>query len=116
MLLEFDQWLLHRACEHEDGVLLHHRIGNIALVSLLHSELSREAEKFPIVMEKILYSGTHAGDYLALDIVENLKAELDHLGELVCSNERSQKFVDEFRQQLIELVKAALEVRKPISF
>ncbi len=116
LLLEFDQWLFHRACEHEDGVLLHHRIGNIALVSLLWNELSRETEKFPIIMQKILYSGTHAGDYLSLDVVENLETELDYLGKLVCSTERSQKFVDEFRQQLIELVKTALEVGKPISF
>jgi hypothetical protein len=115
-LLEFDQWSFHRACEHENGVLLHHRIGNIALVNLLRNELSREAGKFPILLQKILYSGTHAGDYLSLDVVENLKKELDYLAGLVCSDERSHNFVVDFRQQLIELVEAALEVRKPISF
>lgn len=115
-LFEFDQWSFHRACEHENGVLLHYRIGNIALVSLLHNELSREAEKFPILLQKVLYSGTHAGDYLSLDIVGNLKKELDYLAGLVCSDERSQKFVVEFRQQLIELVETSLKVKKPISF
>jgi hypothetical protein len=116
ILLEFDQWLIHRACEHEDGVLLHHRIGNIALVSLLHSKLSHEAEKFPVIMQKILYSGSHAGDYLSLDIVERLKTELDFLDGFVCSSARNQEFFDEFRQKLIELVETALEVKKPISF
>ena len=116
ILLEFDQWFLNRACEHEDGVLLHYRIGNIALVSLLWNELSRVAEKFPVIMQKILYSGTHAGDYLSLDVVESLKTELDYLGKLICSNQRSQEFVDEFHQHLTELVKTSLEVGKPLSF
>ena len=116
ILIEFDQWLFNRACEHEDGVLLHHRVGNIALVSLLYSELSRGAEMFPVILQKILYSGTHAGDYLSLDVVESLKIELDYLGYFVCSSERSQEFVNEFHQHLVELVKAALEVKKPISF
>jgi hypothetical protein len=33
-LLSFDRWLLERACEHENGILLHHRIGNLALVGV----------------------------------------------------------------------------------
>ena len=115
-LLEFDQWLLNRACEHENGVLLHHRIGNIVFVSLLQSELSRDAEKFPVTMQKILYSGTHAGVYLSLDVVERLKTELEFLDGFVCSSARSEEFVDEFRQQLSELVKTASEDKKPISF
>jgi hypothetical protein len=36
--LAFDQWQLERACEHELGVLLHHYIGNIALVAALRDE------------------------------------------------------------------------------
>src|ERR1700755_1448803 len=63
-LLEFDRWLLERDCEHENGVLLHHRIGNLAQVTLLRGELNREAGKVPIVLEKVVYSDTHAGDYL----------------------------------------------------
>ena len=36
-LLAFDRWR-KGACAHEDGILLHHFIGNVALVGLLHSE------------------------------------------------------------------------------
>jgi hypothetical protein len=114
--LEFDQWLFYRACEHENGVLLHHRMGNIALVSLLRNELSRESEKFPVILQKILYNGIHAGDYLALDEVVKLKTELDELGGAAASDARNKQFIDDFHEQLVELTNASLQVKKPISF
>jgi hypothetical protein len=115
-LLEFDRWLLKRACEHENGVLLHHRIGNLAQVGLLRGELSREAGKFPIVLEKVIYSGTHAGDYLSLDDVRQLESELRDMDRFVCSDKANQKYIKWFGRQMRELAKAALSVSKPISF
>lgn len=116
VLLEFDAWLHDRACEHEDGVLLHHRIGNIALVRLLREELEREAARFPFLLEKVLYNGVHAGDYLSLDIVLKVQSEAEELTEFAASDERNQGFVEEFRKQMQGLVDAALSVRKPVSF
>ena len=115
-ILEFDQWCLDRACNHENGVKIHHYIGNIALVSLLHREISREENKFDLILNKILYSGTHAGDYLEIKVVRQIQRELLHLSELVCSDKRSQDFVNYFCQQLNELVNESLKVNKPISF
>jgi hypothetical protein len=115
-VLEFDQWLLYRACEHENGVLLHHYLGNIARVSNLRKDLSVNVERFPIILEKILYSGTHCGDFLRLETVKNLKKEIDYLEAFVCSNELSQERVSYFCKQLIELTNAALRVGKPILF
>src|SRR5437667_8483205 len=48
--IAFDRWLSERACEHEDGILVHHRIGNAGLVGELQKELSREAHMFPIIL------------------------------------------------------------------
>ncbi len=115
-LLAFDQWLLHRACEHPNGVLLHHHIGNLAQVGLLRSELGREVEAFSILLSKVLYSGTHTGDYLLPEDLSNVQAELDRLDKFVSSSERNQEDVDSFRLQMLELVGAALRVGKPISF
>ena len=116
LLLEFDQWLLRRACQHENGVLLHHRIGNIALIGLLRNELSRQAEKFPITLQKILYNGIHGGDYISLEDVKNLKNETDNFDGFVCFDKKNQEFVSDFRQQLKELINCSLQVEKPISF
>lgn len=116
VLMEIDRWAFNRACEHEDGVLLHHYIGNITRVANLYENLSTESEKFPIILKKILYSGTHCGDFLSSEEVKNLEKEIEHLKDLVFSDEASQDRVNYFRQQLEELTKTALEMGKPISF
>lgn len=115
-LLAFDEWLLHRACEHEDGVVQDHYIGNMTLVGLLRSELERQADMYPVSLAKILYSGTHTGDYLSLVDVRNLQDELKLLEGHVCLNEINQGYLAVYRQQMTELAEAALSVGKPISF
>jgi hypothetical protein len=115
-LLGFDQWLLLRACEHANGVFLRHSIGNLAQVGLLRSELERQGPLFPIVLGKVLYSGTHTGDYLALEDARNMQGELERLANFVCSSGENQQHVEWFRRQMTELAKAALHVAKPISF
>jgi hypothetical protein len=115
-LLAFDQWVMNRACEHENGILLGRYIGNMARVALLRDELEREAEKFPVSLEKVLYSGTHTGDYLPLDDVRDLQVELNRLDGFICSSGKKQEYIKEFRRQMRELMEAALDVNKPISF
>jgi len=114
--MAFDQWLLNRACDHENGVLLHHRIGNLAQVALLRGELSHEAGKFPVSLMKVLHNGMHGGDYLPLDIVGQIRGELNELSNYECSDARNEEYVKWFRQQMQELVEASLSVSKPIAF
>ena len=115
-LLTFDQWLLHRACAHPDGILFHHRVGNLAQVELLRSELESEGEMFPVLLGKVLHSGTHAGDHLSSEDIVEMQRELGKLTKLICSTEMNQVYVDRFREQMIELAGVALRVGKPISF
>jgi hypothetical protein len=103
-------------CEHEDGVLLHHRIGNIWKVALLRQELTREPENFSIILGKVIYSGSHGGDQLSVAEVRQLPEELQHLENFVCLDEANQTYIEWFRQQLWELTDVALSVGKPISF
>jgi len=116
VLSAFDEWLQKHACEHEGGVLVSHWIGNASHVGSLRSELEKDAKKFFILLEKVLYSGTHTGDYLSGKEVLKLQKELKALTEFAVSNKGSQSFVDEFRMQMKELANAALSVKKPISF
>ena len=115
-LRAFDQWLWHRACEHSSGILLHHRIGNLAQVGLLRNELEREAASFPILLTKVLYSGTHGSDYLTLADIGEVRVELERLGSFVCLRQRNQEYIDCFCRQMLELVEAAATIGKPISF
>lgn len=116
VLSGFDEWLQERACEHEEGLLISHRIGSAAHVGLLREELEKEAKKFPLLLKKVLYSGTHTGDYLLGKEILTLQKELKALAEFAASGRDSQLFVDEFRVQMEELANAALSVMKPLSF
>lgn len=115
-LLAFDEWISHRACDHPGAILLQHRIGNLAQVGLLRSELEHDPSTFPILLGKVLYSGSHTGDYLTLGETAALYVELGRLASLVCLAPSDQRYVQSFRQQMIELVETATRVRKPISF
>jgi hypothetical protein len=114
--LALDNWLSECACDHPGGILVGHRIGNIGLVGLLRNELRRSKELFPLLLEKVLYSGTHCGDYLPTDDLLMLREEIDRLAGFTCANEEHQDYMEEFRQQMEELVESALAVDKSIVF
>ena len=113
--MDFDRWNV-RACEHEWGILLHHWIGNAATVGLLRATLSQHPELFQVTLSKIVYSGVHCGDYISADRVPALLPELRSLHEVHLDNTRDERLVRYFESQLRELVEAALQVSKPISF
>jgi len=102
--------------EHRGGVLLHHRLGNISLIGLLRSELQRDASCFPILLGKVLYSGTHAGDFLEVNLIPPLKTEVETLAGFKCSQPKEQCFLTQFQKQMSELISASLSVNKPIAF
>jgi hypothetical protein len=116
ILLVLDEWLNHRACAHQSGILLHHRIGNMAMVGLLRTELAREPEKYPVILKQILYNGTHGGDYLSLDDVDLLRSELVFLNTFVGSDPTTTAHVESFRRKMWDLANASQVVGKPISF
>ncbi len=114
VLSAFDAWLQKRACEHEEGVLVSHWIGNATHVGLLRGELEKDAKKFSVLLEKVLYSGTHTGDYLSGKEIFELQNELKVLAKFAARDKDTQSFIDEFRMQIVELADAALSVKKPI--
>jgi hypothetical protein len=114
--LAFDQWQLERACEHELSVLLHHRIGNIALVAVLRTELAKQAERFPLLLTKVLYNGTHCGDFLTVEELKGLRPEVGLLTGEPCDNPDMAGFLREFAAHMAELVECALKVGKPLAF
>jgi hypothetical protein len=112
----FYDWL-KGACEHGPmGELVSHRLGNMARVGFLRSVLSDFAEQFPVLLTKVVYNGTHAGDSLSLDDIERLQSEVERLRQLRPRDQTADVIVREFEGQMSELVGAALRVRKPIVF
>src|SRR5688500_14890311 len=70
--MAFDRWLRNDACSHRNGILFHHYLGNISLVAFIRNELARD-DQFPILLKKVVYSGTHAGDWLNFETVLRLE-------------------------------------------
>ena len=114
--MRFDQWLQNRACEHAGGVLLHHFIGNIALVGLLREELATDPGTFPLLLKKVVYSGTHCGDFVPVEEIEPLAREVQALANLKCQNPEAPPYLEAFRKQMSDLVDCASRVKKPIYF
>ncbi len=114
--LAFDGWN-KSACDHDGGMLLHHRIGHIANVSLLRQVLTNQSKKaFPLILSTIIYNGVHCGDFIAADQVALLKPELQELTDVHCEDTLAEELIRHFEQQLRELVDTAMKIRKPIVF
>jgi hypothetical protein len=114
-MMEFDDWS-RTACEHPNGILVHHRLGNISAIGELRQALGRNADAFPIILSKVIYSGSHGGDHLEVFEVELLKRELEPLTELHTTDPDDEPFLRHFEHQLRDLIDWALRTKKPISF
>jgi hypothetical protein len=112
----FDEWLMNGACEHEDGVLMHHRLGNINLIADLREEIAKFTDDYPLILDAVIYSGTHSGDWIAPTVLPQLAGEVDLLLDFKCSDPDMEPFIRHFANQMRELVECALRVGKPIAF
>jgi hypothetical protein len=114
--LEFGQWNRANACEHEDGVYRHHHIGNVALVSFLRSTLQASGVEFPVTLERVVYNGVHAGDWLSVEQVSALRQDLEHMASLHLADEKQEELLRYFEFQLRDLVEYSVKLGKPIVF
>jgi hypothetical protein len=56
-----------------------YRLGNIAAISALREEAIRLIGSDSVIVQKVLYSGTHSGDAIPLESLPALSAELDSI-------------------------------------
>jgi hypothetical protein len=116
-----DEWELHdqwvaESCEH-GGYLLSLFLGNITRVGHLRSFVrgleGKPGPRFPIVLTKVLYDGTHTGDWIASDVAAELLKEVDtvlHSRDILASGET------EFFENMKLLCEASVETGNPIMF
>lgn len=116
ILETFDNWLATRACKHEEGVVAGCFIGNSTYVDNLGNALRPYSDKFPILLGKVLYSGTHTGDFIAADQVKLLRRELSFLRSVRCQDPTLKGSLRILSKKLEELAHAAIRLKKPIAF
>ncbi len=110
-----DQWLAG-ACEHE-GFLLSMFLGNITRVKNLRGFLralqGSPGPRFPILLEKVLYDGTHTGDWIPAKKSPALLKEVStvlHSSDILAESEK------EFFNNMKELCEASIATGNPIMF
>jgi hypothetical protein len=77
---------------------------------------STKANLFPVLLGKVIYSGTHCGDHLSVRNVAKLAAELDRLKSFTIADKTLDKDLQMLRRKLLKLVRIALNIKKPIAF
>jgi len=98
---------LYRACR-----VVHHRIGNISAVGYLGEEIEKHLETGrSVILDKVLYSGSHFGDWIGHEDFPQLRAELALLKGVETPEE-----VKYFVRQMEELLAAAELEGTPIAF
>ncbi len=117
-----DEYLVHdrwfkSSCPHQ-GYLAQERLGNISSIAQVRESLraweqQNKTQRFPILLEKVVYSGTHSGDFLpACDSPELLK-EVEEVTQIRSIWDACDR---EFFTSLRRLCEASLETRNPIVF
>jgi hypothetical protein len=105
-----DRWL-EKSCRH-GGVKLAIRIGNMSYVEQLRESVRDfGANRFPILLQRVLYSGTHAGDSIPVRMVPKLQGELRVLKQRPATKELLP-----FIKAMERLCGASIKTCKPIIF
>lgn len=115
-----DRWESLRPCQHEHFWLIERWLGNVSLLGLIRALLkpysSDPARDYPVLWSKVIYDGSHSGDFLPSDAVEQLSEEIDRLNNMEHLPSLDITPLVELLRKLEDLVRASQSVKKPISF
>jgi len=110
-----DKWLAE-SCEHE-GFLLSLFLGNITRVKNLRGFLThlqgKPGPRFRILLEEVLYDGTHTGDWIPIKKSPALLKEVETVlqsGDILADSEK------EFFNNMKQLCEASIATGNPIMF
>jgi hypothetical protein len=110
-----DEWL-GESCEH-GGYLLALFLGNITRVKNLRQFLrglqGKPGPRFPILLEKVLYNGTHTGDWIPREETPALLREVE---TVLLSRDILSDSEKEFFENMKQLCDAGIETGNPILF
>ncbi len=102
-----------------DYRVLHVRIGNattVAYLAVLIEGLHNGLTRFPTILARVLYSGTHCGDEIEFADVEALRLEAEELPEDLPEDMAEGGHLARFKRHLLALCDAARAQRTPIRF
>jgi hypothetical protein len=111
----FVLWKRSRACLHYEMILLRHRLGTVEQIDRLRVELEPQADCFPLLLQLVLYSGTHTCDWIPVQRLAELSIEISRLAPEKASSEVADA-LQLLKIRMAELIIAAQPTKKPICF
>jgi len=114
--ISLNLWLVHdkwcrKSCAHS-GYLISKRLGNIAAVAHVREFLERNSSHdFPLLIERVVYDGTHCGDCISASDAPQLLAETQRLRGLT-----SDPLILQFTSDVTELAEASISTGNPVVF
>ena len=112
--LEHDSWRVS-ACEHPNGELVAIRLGNMSRIAAVRSDIESiertSRDRFPIVLEKVVYDGIHSSDHIPVSEVPQLQNEINMLRSYI-----RDEYLSDFVDSMAKLCDASLRTRNPIVF
>jgi hypothetical protein len=110
-----DKWFAE-SCEH-GGYLVSERLGNISFIAHIREFVrclqSSPAPRFPILLESVIYDGTHSGDCLTSSQAKRL---LEEVNVVLQSSDILSDLEREFFASLRRLCQASIQTGNPIMF
>lgn len=116
-----DDWEAHdawvqEACEHE-GFLVSEFLGNITRVKNVRDFLKglqgSPGPKFSILLKRVVYDGTHTGDFVPVKLTPALLKEVNLV---LASSDILTQGEKEFFESMKRLCEASVETGNPIAF
>ena len=120
-----DAWMQLPPCRHDQMMMGGSHLGSAGYISWIRDVLAQALRgshlpKFPILLGKVLYSGTHTGDYITIRQVERLATELQQLKKLDLRNlgidPEDIELIKPAVNRISRLANSALKFKKPIVF
>lgn len=90
--------------------------GNISEIELIRSGLKEIAERYPVLLSKVVYNGTHCDDFLSSDEVALLSREIPWLSTVHFPDASDEEYILRFEANLKELVEVAIRLGRPVFF
>ena len=118
-----DAWMEQSPCRHTEMTAAHCHLGSIGRIAEVREilrALPPSLPNLPVLLGKVLYSGSHTGDFLTAKQVANLRSELAHLEgfDFGATRIARSKIKDllSICSDLARVSKTAAELGKPIAF
>lgn len=114
--MALEVWLIHDrwyrdSCPHS-GHLIEKRLGNVSFAAHVRGFLEKNSPNdFPLLLQRVIYSGTHSGNWIAVRDVPQLIKETRKLQGLT-----TDAIIVEFANDMIELAEASIATGNPIAF